>query len=65
MTGPALASTPAQRLLLLDVLRGVTHSFAHIPDPGWVALPYSISFTAIRFVPVCVLYRKKIFVKVQ
>jgi len=40
------------------------HVFSHIPDPGWAAFAYSVSFTAICFVPVWVLYRKKIFLKV-
>ena len=40
------------------------HIFAHIPDPGWAAFAYSVSFTAVCFIPVWVLYRKKIFVKV-
>jgi predicted acyltransferase len=40
------------------------HIFAHIPDPGWAAFAYSVSFTAVCFVPVWVLYRKRIFVKV-
>jgi predicted acyltransferase len=40
------------------------HLFAHIPDPGWAAFAYSVSFLAVCFVPVWVLYRKKIFVKV-
>ncbi|MGA3263118.1 MAG: heparan-alpha-glucosaminide N-acetyltransferase domain-containing protein [Terracidiphilus sp.] len=48
-----------------DVLAYVfTHVFAHIPDPGWAAFAYSVSFLAVCFVPVWVLYRKKIFVKV-
>ncbi|MGD0786828.1 MAG: heparan-alpha-glucosaminide N-acetyltransferase domain-containing protein [Terracidiphilus sp.] len=38
--------------------------FAHIPNPGWAAFAYSVSFTAVCFVPVWALYRKKIFVKV-
>jgi predicted acyltransferase len=42
----------------------VAHTFAHIPDPGWAAFAYSFSFTAFCFIPVWVLYRKKIFVKV-
>jgi len=41
-----------------------THIFAHIPDAGWAAFAYSVSYTAVCFVPVWVLYRKKIFVKV-
>jgi predicted acyltransferase len=40
------------------------HFFAHIPDPGWAAFAYSVAFTAVCFVPVWVLYRKKIFLKV-
>ena len=40
------------------------HVFARIPDPGWAAFAYSISFTAVCFVPVWLLYRKRIFLKV-
>ena len=35
-----------------------------IPDPGWEAFAYSVTFAAICFVPVWILYRKKIFIKV-
>jgi predicted acyltransferase len=42
----------------------IAHTFAHIPDPGWAAFAYSVTFTAICLVPVWILYRKKIFVKV-
>ena len=35
-----------------------------IPDPGWSAFAYSVSVLVVCFVPVWVLYRKKIFVKV-
>jgi predicted acyltransferase len=38
--------------------------FARIPDPGWAAFAYSVSFTAVCFVPVWVLYRRRIFLKV-
>ncbi|HEY6489353.1 MAG: heparan-alpha-glucosaminide N-acetyltransferase domain-containing protein [Terracidiphilus sp.] len=38
--------------------------FAHIPNPHWAAFAYSVSFTAFCFLPVWVLYRKKIFIKV-
>jgi predicted acyltransferase len=38
--------------------------FAHIPDPGWAAFGWSVSFTAVCFIPVWILYRKKIFLKV-
>ena len=40
------------------------HVFAHIPDPGWAAFAYSVSFTAVCFVPVWLLYRRGIFLKV-
>ncbi|HEX4284334.1 MAG TPA: heparan-alpha-glucosaminide N-acetyltransferase domain-containing protein [Terracidiphilus sp.] len=40
------------------------HTFAHIPDPHWAAFAYSVSFTAFCFLPVWILYRKKIFLKV-
>jgi predicted acyltransferase len=38
--------------------------FAHIPNPHWAAFAYSVSFTALCFLPVLILYRKKIFLKV-
>jgi predicted acyltransferase len=48
-----------------DVLAWVfVHIFAHIPDPGWAAFAFSVSFTAVCFVPAWVLYHKRIFVKV-
>ena len=40
------------------------HTFEHIPNRGWAAFAYSVTFTAICFVPVWILYRKKIFLKV-
>jgi predicted acyltransferase len=40
------------------------HTCAHIPDPGWAAFSYSVSVLAVCFVPVWVLYRKRIFIKV-
>ena len=40
------------------------HVFAHIPGPGWAAFAYSVSILALCFIPVWVLYRKKIFIKV-
>ncbi len=40
------------------------HVFARIPDPGWAAFAYSISFTAVCFVPVWLLYRRRIFLRV-
>jgi len=40
------------------------HVFARIPDPGWAAFAYSATFTAVCFVPVWGLYRRRIFLKV-
>ena len=40
------------------------HLFAHIADPGWRSFAFSISYTLVCFIPVWMLYRKKIFVKV-
>jgi predicted acyltransferase len=40
------------------------HTVAHIPNPGWAAFGYSVSFTAFCFIPVWILYRKKIFLKI-
>jgi predicted acyltransferase len=50
---------PTTLLHLLEV-----HLAVLIPDPGWAAFAYSVTYTAICFVPVWVLYRKKIFLKV-
>jgi predicted acyltransferase len=38
--------------------------FVPIGDPGWRALGYSVFYALVCFLPVWVLYRKKIFVKV-
>jgi predicted acyltransferase len=40
------------------------HVFGLIPDAGWASFGYSFSFMAICFIPVWILYRKKIFLKV-
>jgi predicted acyltransferase len=40
------------------------HSFTHIPNPGWAAFAYSVSFTVVCFLPVWFLYSRRIFVKV-
>jgi len=40
------------------------HVFAHVPNPHWAAFSYSVSFCAVCFIPVWILYRKKIFLKV-
>jgi predicted acyltransferase len=40
------------------------HFFAHIPNPGWRAFAYSVSYTFLCFIPVWMMYRKKIFLKV-
>jgi predicted acyltransferase len=41
-----------------------THLFAGVSDPGWRAFLYSVLYTALCFVPVWLLYRKKIFLKI-
>ena len=38
--------------------------FAQISNPHLAAFAYSVSFTAVCFIPVWILYRKKIFLKV-
>ena len=40
------------------------HVFLPIGDPGLRAFAYCVSYTAVCFLPVWVLYRRKIFVKV-
>ena len=40
------------------------HTVMHIPDPHWAAFGYSVSFAAFCFIPVWILYRRKIFLKV-
>jgi predicted acyltransferase len=39
------------------------HVFDPIGDPGWRAFAYSVSYTAVCFLPVWAIYRRKIFVK--
>ena len=53
------AGTPTNVIKFL-----LEHVFAWIPDRGWAAFAYSISFTAVCFVPVWLLYRRRIFLKV-
>jgi len=40
------------------------HFFTFITDPGWRAFAYSVSYTFVCFLPVWVLYRRKIFIKI-
>jgi predicted acyltransferase len=40
------------------------HVFARIPDPGWAAFSFSISFLALCLAPVWILYRRRVFVKI-
>jgi predicted acyltransferase len=40
------------------------HFNAHIPDPGWAAFSWSLLVALVCFIPVWILYRKRIFVKV-
>lgn len=40
------------------------HVNAHIPDPGWAAFSWSVLFAFVCFIPVWIMYKKKIFVKI-
>jgi predicted acyltransferase len=40
------------------------HVFIHMPTPGWQAFAFSFFTLAYCFIPVWILYRKKIFLKV-
>jgi predicted acyltransferase len=40
------------------------HLFGQIPDPGWACFAYSFSYMAVCFIPVWILYRKRIFLKI-
>jgi predicted acyltransferase len=40
------------------------HFLAQIPDPGWRSFAYVVAYTAVCFLPVWLLYRRKIFVKI-
>jgi len=40
------------------------HILVHLPTPGWTAFAYSFCTLAYCFIPVWIMYRKKIFVKV-
>lgn len=40
------------------------HFYAHILPTGWAQFGWSVSFAAFCFIPVWILYRKKIFLKV-
>ena len=42
----------------------VMNTVARIPNPHLAAFAFSVSFTAFCFIPVWILYRKKIFLKV-
>ena len=42
----------------------IAHVFAGIPDPGWAAFAYAVSFTAFCFLPVWILYRRQMFLKI-
>jgi predicted acyltransferase len=42
----------------------VHHVGALISNPGWAAFSWSVLFTAVCFIPVWILYKKKIFLKV-
>ena len=40
------------------------HVFIHMPTPGWAAFAFSFFTLAYCFIPVWIMYQKKIFVKV-
>jgi predicted acyltransferase len=46
------------------VAAAVASPLHHIPDPGWAAFSYSVLFAAFCFIPVWILYKRKIFLKV-
>ena len=50
------------RVGLMGVMR--RHLFVHIADPGLSAFTFSLMMTLICFVPMWVLYKRRIFVKV-
>jgi len=58
----SLPNGPGQHASLNVVI--FSDLFAHIPDPHWAAFAYSVTFTAVCFVPVLILYRKRIFLKI-
>jgi predicted acyltransferase len=41
-----------------------SHVFALVPDRAFGSLLYSLSYVAVCFIPVLILYRKKIFIKI-
>jgi predicted acyltransferase len=41
-----------------------THWLARIPDPGWSTFAYAVMITAICFVPVWLMYRRRVFLKI-
>lgn len=41
-----------------------SHVFAHVPDPSFGSLLYSLSYVAVCFIPTLILYKKKIFIKI-
>jgi predicted acyltransferase len=41
-----------------------SHVFAHVPDPSFGSLLYSLSYVAVCFIPALILYKKKIFIKI-
>jgi predicted acyltransferase len=40
------------------------HVFAHVPDPAFGSLLFSLAFVAVCFIPGLILYKKKIFIKI-
>jgi predicted acyltransferase len=51
--------------LRTSVMRQYQHFMVTLlPDPGWSAFLYSVSIAAACFIPVWIMYRRKIFLKV-
>jgi predicted acyltransferase len=55
-------SSGGHRMNLLSWVR--LNVFGLIPNPGWASFAYSFSYMAVCFIPMWILYRKRIFLKV-
>ncbi len=55
-------SSNGRRLSVLAWAR--VNVFGQIPNPGWACFAYSFCYMALCFIPVWILYRKRIFLKV-
>ncbi len=55
-------SSGGRRMSALGWVR--IHVFGQIPNPGWACFAFSFCYMAVCFIPVWILYRKRIFLKV-